>query len=217
MQRPVWQQRYGQRDAGDRTAVPPRPLPLQQQADGEVTEPPPQRLLGQTGGLQGVAEHLGRPVERLRAGTRRQAPAHPRPAGLVAARRRGEVGGRWKAVVVGSYERGDRTLTAQRLSELAAFYRVPITELLPQPRSEVVPRRAAGLVVDLQQVLRVPAEQREPLARYAARIQTQRGDYNGQLLSLRAEDLRSLCVLYEVRPQDVAERLATWGLLAPRT
>jgi hypothetical protein len=109
------------------------------------------------------------------------------------------------------------TLTAQRLSELAAFYRVPITELLPQPRSEVVPRRAAGLVVDLQQVQRVPAEQREPLARYAARIQTQRGDYNGQLLSLRAEDLRSLSVLYEVRPQDVAERLATWGLLAPRT
>lgn len=108
-------------------------------------------------------------------------------------------------------------LTAQRLSELAAFNRVPITELLPQPRSEVVPRRAAGLVIDLQQVQRVSAEQREPLARYAARIQTQRGDYNGQLLSLRAEDLRSLSVLYEVRPQDVAERLATWGLLAPRT
>ncbi len=102
-------------------------------------------------------------------------------------------------------------LTAQRLSELAAFNRVPITELLPQPRSEVVPRRAAGLVIDLQQVQRVPAEQREPLARYAARIQTQRGDYNGQLLSLRAEDLRSLSVLYEVTPQDVAERLATWG------
>ncbi len=34
--------------------------------------------------------------------------------------------GRWKAVVIGSYERGDRAVTAQRLSELAAFYRVPI-------------------------------------------------------------------------------------------
>jgi transcriptional regulator with XRE-family HTH domain len=37
--------------------------------------------------------------------------------------------GRWKAVVVGSYERGDRAVTALRLSELAAFYRVPVSEL----------------------------------------------------------------------------------------
>ena len=29
-------------------------------------------------------------------------------------------GGRWKAVVVGSYERGDRAVSVQRLAELAA-------------------------------------------------------------------------------------------------
>ena len=39
--------------------------------------------------------------------------------------------GRWKAVVVGSYERGDRAVTVQRLSELAVFYGVPVSELLP--------------------------------------------------------------------------------------
>jgi len=39
--------------------------------------------------------------------------------------------GRWKAVVVGSYERGDRAVTVQRLAELAEFYGVPIHELLP--------------------------------------------------------------------------------------
>jgi len=39
--------------------------------------------------------------------------------------------GRWKAVVVGSYERGDRAVTVQRLSELADFYGVPVAELLP--------------------------------------------------------------------------------------
>ena len=33
--------------------------------------------------------------------------------------------GRWKAVVVGSYERGDRAVTVQRLAELADFYAVP--------------------------------------------------------------------------------------------
>src|SRR5689334_25235703 len=39
--------------------------------------------------------------------------------------------GRWKAVVVGSYERGDRAVTVQKLAELADFYGVPVAELLP--------------------------------------------------------------------------------------
>src|SRR6266571_2307728 len=39
--------------------------------------------------------------------------------------------GRWKAVVVGSYERGDRSVTVQKLAELADFYGVPVSELLP--------------------------------------------------------------------------------------
>jgi len=40
-------------------------------------------------------------------------------------------GGRWKAVVVGSYERGDRAVTAQKLAALARFYGVPMSELVP--------------------------------------------------------------------------------------
>lgn len=40
-------------------------------------------------------------------------------------------GGRWKGVVVGSYERGDRNITAAKLLELASFYDLPVSELLP--------------------------------------------------------------------------------------
>jgi transcriptional regulator with XRE-family HTH domain len=39
--------------------------------------------------------------------------------------------GRWKAVVVGSYERADRAVTVARLAELAEFYGVPVADLLP--------------------------------------------------------------------------------------
>lgn len=40
-------------------------------------------------------------------------------------------GGVWKAVVIGSYERGDRAITVGRLAALATFYGLPVAALLP--------------------------------------------------------------------------------------
>jgi len=122
--------------------------------------------------------------------------------------------GRWKAVVVGSYERGDRAVTVQRLAELADFYGVPVGELLPDEESsaaasEPTPR----LVIDLEALSSVPADQARPLARYAATIQSQRGDYNGRVLSIRQEDLRSLAVIYDESPTQITEQLIGWGVL----
>ena len=122
--------------------------------------------------------------------------------------------GRWKAVVVGSYERGDRAVTVQRLSELAEFYGVPVSELLPEGASIVTSEPAARIVIDLEQLSTVPADQSAPLARYAATIQSQRGDYNGRVLSIRQEDLRSLAVIYDASPGALTEQLIGWGVLS---
>ena len=62
--------------------------------------------------------------------------------------------GRWKAVVVGSYERGDRAVTVQRLAELADFYGVPVGELLPEGSPAGSAEPAARLVIDLEQLQR---------------------------------------------------------------
>src|SRR5687768_7448254 len=125
--------------------------------------------------------------------------------------------GRWKAVVVGSYERGDRAVTVQRLSELADFYGVPVNELLPEGHAAAVAGNepAARLVIDLEQLSTVPADKAAPLARYAATIQSQRGDYNGRVLSIRQEDLRSLAVIYDASPGALTEQLIGWGVLHP--
>ena len=123
--------------------------------------------------------------------------------------------GRWKAVVVGSYERGDRAVTVQRLSELADFYGVPVGELLPEGHAASgAPELAPRIVIDLEQLSSVPREQSAPLARYAATIQSQRGDYNGRVLSIRQEDLRSLAVIYDATPSVLTEQLIGWGVLS---
>ena len=89
-----------------------------------------------------------------------------------------------KAVVVGSYERGDRSITVQRLAELAEFYGVPVSELLPGDAVPTPTATAPKLVIDLERMNQLSKEKVGPVARYVAAIQAQRGDYNGRVLSL---------------------------------
>ena len=123
--------------------------------------------------------------------------------------------GRWKAVVIGSYERGDRAVTVAKLAVLADFYGVPVGELLPGGVAAATLEPPTQIVIDLEQLNRVPTDKAAPLARYAAAIQTQRGDYSGRVLSIRAEDLRTLAVIYDQPAGLLAEELIAWGVLNP--
>lgn len=125
--------------------------------------------------------------------------------------------GRWKAVVVGSYERGDRAVTVAKLADLADFYGIPVAELLPDQRAARRGAPAAKIVIDLRQLAALPAEKVGPLARYAAAIQSQRGDYNGKVLTIRTEDLRSLAVIYDTSPEQLTQQMVEWGILPEGT
>ena len=123
--------------------------------------------------------------------------------------------GRWKAAVVGAYERGDRNVTVARLSELAEFYGVPVSEILPEETG------AAGMadgrrrvVLNLESLDRVPDADRDPLDRFTTAIQIQRGDFNGRVLTIREDDLMALALLYQTTADELARRLDDWGLLA---
>ncbi len=74
---------------------------------------------------------------------------------------------------------------------------------------------AAGAIVAASGVAHVPAEKAGPLQRYAATIQSQRGDYNGKVLSIRQDDLRTLAVIYDMTPGELPEQLIDWGVLPP--
>ena len=75
-------------------------------------------------------------------------------------------GGRWKAVVVGSYERGDRAVTVQKLAELADFYGVPVAELLPEGRVPSGSEPATKIVINLERLQQLPADKVGPPVSY---------------------------------------------------
>ena len=125
--------------------------------------------------------------------------------------------GKWKAAVVGAYERGDRNVTVARLSELSDFYGVPVSEILPGDGSPTAPGQVEGrrrVVLDLEGLNKVPESDRDPLARFTHAIQIQRGDYNGRVLTIREDDLMALALLYQTSADELSRRLGEWGLLS---
>ena len=125
--------------------------------------------------------------------------------------------GKWKAVVVGSYERGDRAVSVAKLAELSDFYNVPVSELLP--KEDLAPGghgngRDAKVMLDLRQLSRSDLDpDLRPVSRFAHTIQMQRGDFNGNVLTIRGEDLRALSVIYGTEPDDLVIRLEDQGVL----
>jgi transcriptional regulator with XRE-family HTH domain len=123
--------------------------------------------------------------------------------------------GRWKAVVVGAYERGDRAVTIERLAALAAFYDVTITHLLPEAPRVADPERSEGILLDLT---RLAEHDQEPdpigaVARFARRIQLLRGDHAGRVLSLRDADVRTIALAAGMEPQALHDQLREGGLV----
>ncbi|MEX1177484.1 MAG: helix-turn-helix transcriptional regulator [Nitriliruptor sp.] len=121
--------------------------------------------------------------------------------------------GRWKAVVVGAYERGARAITVERLAALALFYDVPVTHLLPDVDSQAEQRRE-NLLLDL---VRLAAHDGSSdaigvVARFARRVQLLRGDHGGQVLSLRDADVHTIALAAGIDPEELQAELRGRGL-----
>ncbi len=137
-------------------------------------------------------------------------------------------GEEFKASVLGAYERGERAISVARLQRLARFYGVPVDQLLPGddgpafgPRpgdadlDTVVPLAEECIEpvrVALGALARVEGVQGELLTRFVRLIQVQRGDFNGQVLTVRRDDLLALACILEITPDKVFPRLQELGV-----
>lgn len=132
-------------------------------------------------------------------------------------------GGKWKAVVVGSYERQDRALSLNRAIELAKFYQVPLEQLLgfadPSAYNQFGAEPRMALIIDLRRTLNaIPTEPAEKsLQKFLSALCSKRRDWNGEVLSLRATDRETLALILDRSERELLEWLAARRFLfSPR-
>ena len=120
-------------------------------------------------------------------------------------------GGIWKAVVIGSYERCDRALSLNKAIALAAFYKVPLDEMLGiTPPLEV---KVDRLTFDLRKVKESREPSLAPLQRFVSAISTARRDWNGEVLSVRGSDALALSTAIQIPQGQMQQGLLAYGLI----
>ncbi|MCL1600956.1 MAG: transcriptional regulator [Actinomycetia bacterium] len=116
--------------------------------------------------------------------------------------------GEFKAAVLGAYERGERSLSLPRLKRLAGYYEVPVSQLLPEEDIyEVLPVPDGGVTIDLSRVEALDETVGTVVDRFLQRIQVQRQDFNGKVLTIRASDVVTLSMMLDVSDADLVESL----------
>lgn len=98
-------------------------------------------------------------------------------------------GGQFKAVVMGSYERGTRAISLERLQEIADFYGVPIQYFFSDAKV-LKPNYLERCTFDLRKLRNseLADESFVPIAHLLAHLAKKRSDWNGEVLSIRRSD-----------------------------
>ena len=130
-------------------------------------------------------------------------------------------GKEFKASVLGAYERGERALSVTRLHRLAELYAVPVAQLLPSPEPEAAAGSQAiggpfvapaAMTIDLERLRDLEGAEADLVNRYLRGIQVQRQDFNGKVLTVRADDLRALACMLGVASDAAIGQLEHLGL-----
>lgn len=127
--------------------------------------------------------------------------------------------GKWKAVVIGSYERGVRALSISKAEELCAFYGVPLEALFIDQKSHQSGDIPQGLVLDLRKIrsrLEEPDRFTHQLHDLVSWIAAQRSDWNGEIMSLRRSDCDLLMILTRKNLNELADSLEHRGFRLTR-
>ena len=123
----------------------------------------------------------------------------------VAARSHGTI----SAIALGSYERGDRTISANKILEIAQIYQVPVSELFDSPQKLIANRK---VVIDYRRLIGQSDPSAERIKTIVTTIAGVRRDWNGEVISLRESDIATLQIFASLTALELNEILNRYTL-----
>jgi transcriptional regulator with XRE-family HTH domain len=124
--------------------------------------------------------------------------------------------GKWKAVVIGSYERGTRSLSISKAKSLCEFYGVPLSALFQSEGIQQVPPTEGALRIDLRNLMS-KISQNDPLIgqlhNLLSFIARRRDDWNGEIMTIRLQDNEALGLLVQKEQSELRKALEIRDLL----
>jgi transcriptional regulator with XRE-family HTH domain len=115
--------------------------------------------------------------------------------------------GQITAIALGSYERGDRSVSARKLITIANLYEVPISELFEAPRNFMPEERIS---IDLRKILTTSNPVAQKITEVLRNIARMRGDWNGEVISLRAQDISNFQVFTGLSADQIKQVMADY-------
>ena len=113
------------------------------------------------------------------------------------------------AIALGSYERGDRSLSTQKLFEISQIYGVPVVELLSSPNKGI---NSGRVIIDVRKLtLNLDSSTEAPL-KIIQRIAAMRHDWNGEVISLRGTDIAMLKIFANYSEEEIGTFLQNFAL-----
>ena len=112
-------------------------------------------------------------------------------------------------IALGSYERGDRSLSTQKLFEISQIYGVPVVELLSSPNKGI---NSGRVIIDVRKLtLNLDTSTEAPL-KIIQRIAAMRHDWNGEVTSLRGTDIALLKIFANYSEEEIGTFLQNFAL-----
>lgn len=116
--------------------------------------------------------------------------------------------GQISAIALGSYERGDRSVSAAKLIVIANLYQVPVAELFESPQKYTAEERIS---IDIRKILMTSNPQAQRITQVIRNIARMRGDWNGEVISLRAHDMNNFEVFTGLTGDEIQKVIREYG------
>ena len=113
------------------------------------------------------------------------------------------------AIALGSYERGDRSLSTEKLLAIAQIYQIPVAELMSPTEKGI---KSGRVIIDVRKLSISSGSSNDAALKIIKRIARMRQDWNGEVISLRSSDIALLKIFAEYSDEETNRFLESFAL-----